>query len=58
METSQTKIKNERNGRAVRFETQDLKLINADLTITVSFEQDKCMCFYERIQGYNVELVE
>ena len=58
METSQRKIKNVRNGRAVRFEPWDLKLINSDLTIIVSFEQDKYMCLCERIQGYNAQLVE
>jgi hypothetical protein len=58
MATSQSKRKNARSGKVVRFEPQDLKLINADLTIRVSFEQDGCICFCEKIQGYNVQLTK
>jgi hypothetical protein len=58
MATSQRKIKNARSGRVVRFEPQDLKLINADPTIRASFEQVICMHLCERIQGYNAQLVE
>jgi len=58
METSQRKRKNARSGRVVRFEPQDLKLINVGPMIKASFEQSKCMCFCERIQGYNVQLTE
>jgi hypothetical protein len=38
MATSQRKRKNARSGRVVRFEPQDLKLINPDPTIKASFE--------------------
>jgi hypothetical protein len=58
MAASQRKRKNARSGRAMRFEPQDLKLINADPMIRVSFEQVICMCFCERIQGYNAQLDE
>jgi hypothetical protein len=33
-------------------------LINEDPTISASYEQAGCMHFCERIQGYNVKLVE
>jgi hypothetical protein len=58
MAVSQSIRKKERSGRAVRFETRDLELINEDPTNKVSFEQARCMCFYETIQGYNVKLVD
>jgi recombinational DNA repair ATPase RecF len=45
METSQSKRKNARSGRVVRFEPQDLKLINEDPTIRVSFEQARMYAF-------------
>jgi hypothetical protein len=35
-----------------------LDLINEDPTIKASFEQARCMCFCERIKGYNEKLVE
>jgi hypothetical protein len=56
--TSQSKIKNARSGKVVRFEPHDLNLINVDPTIRVSFEQTICIRFYEKIQGYNVELTK
>jgi hypothetical protein len=49
MVVSQSIRKKARSGRAVRFEPQDLELINEDPTIRVSFEQTRCMCFCERI---------
>jgi hypothetical protein len=42
----------------VKFEPQDLELINEDPAIRVSFEQAGCTCFCERIKGYNVTLAE
>ena len=58
MASSQRKIKNARSGRVVRFEPQDLELINEDPTIKASFEKARCMHFCERIQGYNVKLAK
>jgi hypothetical protein len=58
MVVSQSIRNKARSGRAVSFEPQDLELINEDPTIRASFEQVGCMCFCERIQGYNVTLVE
>jgi hypothetical protein len=58
MEVSQSIRKKARSGRAVRFEPQDLELINEDPKIRASFEQAGCMCFCERIKGYNVKLAE
>jgi hypothetical protein len=58
MAVSQSIRKKARSGKAVRFEPRDLELINEDPTIRVSFEQVVCMCFCERIKGYNAKLVE
>jgi len=58
MASSQRKIKNARSCRAVRFEPQDLELINEDHAIRAYFEQVVCMCLCERIQGYNVKLAK
>jgi hypothetical protein len=58
MTTPQRKRKNARSGKVVRFEPQDLKLVNADPTIRVSFEQAGCIRFCENIQGYNVQLTK
>jgi hypothetical protein len=58
MAVSQSIRKKVRSGRAVRFEPQDLELINEYPTIKASFEQARCMRFCERIKGYNVNLVE
>jgi hypothetical protein len=58
MAVSQSIRKKARSGRVVRFEPRDLELINEDPTIMAYFEQVVCMCFCERIQGYNMKLVE
>jgi hypothetical protein len=58
MKTLQSKRKNARSGKVVRFEPQDLTLVNADPTIRVSFEQDRCIRFCENIQGYNAQLTK
>jgi len=58
MSNSQRKRKNARSGRVVRFEPQDLKLINADMVIRASFKHVVCMHLCERIQGYNAQLSE
>jgi hypothetical protein len=58
MAVSQSIRKKARSGRAVRFEPQDLELINEDPMIRASFKQVGCMRFCERIKGYNVKLVE
>jgi len=58
MAVSQSIRKKARSGRDVRFEPQDLELINKDLEIRVSFEQARCMRFYERTKWYNANLVE
>jgi hypothetical protein len=58
MAVSQSIRKKARSGRAVRFEPQDLELINEDPMIKASFEQASCMHFCERIKGYNAKLVE
>jgi hypothetical protein len=58
MTTSQSIRKKARSGRAMRSEPQDLELINEDPEIRASFEQVGCMCFCEKIKGYNVKLAE
>jgi hypothetical protein len=58
MTTSQYIRKKKRNGRVVRHEPQDLELNNKYQDIRESFEQVRCMHYYENIQGYNVRLVE
>jgi hypothetical protein len=58
MVVSQSTRKKARSGRAVRFEPQDMELINEDPKIKASFEQVGCMHFYERIKGYNAKLAE
>jgi hypothetical protein len=40
----------------MRFEPQNLKLVNADPMIRVSFEQARCIRFCEKVQGYNAQL--
>jgi hypothetical protein len=55
MET-QGKKKQNKGGSVIRFEPQNLQLVNSDPTFIVSFEQDGCMRFCENIQGYNVQL--
>jgi hypothetical protein len=51
MTTPQSKRKNARSEKVVRFEPQDLKLVNSYLTIRVSFEQAGCIRFYENFKG-------
>jgi hypothetical protein len=58
MTTYQSRRNNSRSNRIVRFEPRDLNLINADSMIRVSFEQTRCICFYEKIQGYNAQLTK
>jgi hypothetical protein len=58
MPVSQRIRKKVRSGRVMKSEPQDLELINEDLIIRASFEKFGCMRFYERIKGYNVNLVE
>jgi hypothetical protein len=58
MTTSQSIRKKVRSGKVVRFEPQDLALINEDPEIEASFEQVICMRFCEKIKGYNANLVE
>ena len=58
MTTPQQKRKNVRSGKVVRFETQNLNLVNADPMIRVSFEQDGCIIFYEKVHGYNAQLTK
>jgi hypothetical protein len=58
METSQSKRKNSRSNKVVRFEPQDLELINANPIIRVSFEQARCIHLCEKIQGYNAQITK
>ena len=53
--TSQEK-KKYKGGNVLRYEPQELTLVNSDLAYRVSFEHVGCMRFCERIQGYNVKL--
>jgi len=45
MKTPQSKRKNAWSGKLLRFEPHDLKLVNADPMIRVSFEQARCIIF-------------
>jgi hypothetical protein len=38
-----------RSGKVVRFEPQDLKLVNAYQTIIMSFQINECIRFYEKV---------
>jgi hypothetical protein len=58
MTTPQRKRKNARSGKVVRFEPHNLKLVNTDPMIRVSFEQAGCIRFCEKVQGYNVQLTK
>jgi hypothetical protein len=58
MKTSQNIKKRARSGRDVRPEPQDLALINEDPNVRAYFRQVRCMHYCEKIQGYNVKLVE
>jgi hypothetical protein len=53
METPQGRRK-KKGGDIVRFEPQDLRLVNADPTIRFYFEQVGCIGFCEKIQGYSM----
>jgi hypothetical protein len=46
------------SGRAIRLEPQELELINEDPNVREYFEQVGCVFYCEKIQGYNVKLVE
>jgi hypothetical protein len=56
METPEGRIRNKKGGDIVIFEHQGLKLVNADPTIRVSFEQVGCIKFSEKLQGYNMQV--
>jgi hypothetical protein len=45
MEVSKSIKKKARSGKAVRFESQDMELINEDPKNRSSFEQARCMNF-------------
>jgi hypothetical protein len=57
-DNSSTKNKECKKREVVRFEPQNLNLVNTDPTIRVSFEQVGCMRFCEKVQGYNVQLTK
>jgi ATP-dependent RNA circularization protein (DNA/RNA ligase family) len=56
METPEGRRRTTKGGDIVRFEPQDLRLVNADPTIRVSFEQVGCIRFCEKLQGYNMQV--
>jgi hypothetical protein len=58
MTTPQQKRKNVRSRKVMRFEPQDLKLVNTDPKIRVSFEQVGYIRFCEKFQGYNAQLTK
>jgi hypothetical protein len=58
MATPQGRRRNKKGGDIVRFEPQYLRLVNADPTIRVSFEQVGCIMFCEKIQGYNMQVTK
>lgn len=45
-----------KGGDIIRFEPQDLALVNLYPTIRVAFEKNGCIKFCENIQGYNVQV--
>lgn len=47
-----------KGGEIVRFEPQDPSLINSDLATRETFEEVGCVRFFEKMQGYNVELTK
>jgi hypothetical protein len=49
---------NTKGGYIVIFEPQDLRLVNANPTIMVSFEQVGCIRFCEKLQGYNMQVAK
>lgn len=50
--------KKHKGGAIVCFEPQDMITINEDPTIRMDFEQVGCMTFYEKIQGYHLQLTK
>jgi hypothetical protein len=42
----------------LRYEPQNLSLVNSNPAFRVSFEQARCMRFCEKIQGYNMQLTK
>jgi hypothetical protein len=58
METPEGRRRTTKGGDIVRFEPQDLRLVNANPTIRVSFEQVGCIRFCEKIQGYNMQVAK
>lgn len=50
--------KKHKGGAIVRFEPQDVTVINADPAFRVAFEQVGCMRFCEKIQGYHLQLTK
>jgi hypothetical protein len=58
METSQNIRKGARSGRNVGPEPQNLTLVNEDPDVRASFEQFICMFYCNKIQGFNMKLVE
>jgi ATP-dependent RNA circularization protein (DNA/RNA ligase family) len=54
MATPEGKRRTTKGGDIVRFEPQDLRLVNADPTIRISFEQVGCIIFCEKLHGYNM----
>jgi hypothetical protein len=55
--TTQEK-KKYKGGNVLRYEPQDLTLVNSDPAYKMSFEQAGCIRFCEKIQGYNVQLTK
>ena len=55
--TSQEK-KKYKGGNVLRYEPQDLTLVNSDPAYIIPFEQAGCIRFCEKIQGYNMQLTK
>jgi len=58
METPEGRRMTTNGGDIVRFDPQDLRLVNANPTIMVSFEQMVCIRFCEKLQGYNIQVAK
>jgi hypothetical protein len=56
--TLEGRKKTTKGGDIVIFETQDLKLVNADTIVMVAFEQVGCIIFCEKLQGYNMQVTK
>jgi hypothetical protein len=56
--TTQERKKYKRGGIVLRNEPQSPSLVNLDPAFRFSFEQAGCMRFYEKIQGYNMQLTK